>query len=59
MAETTKATWMGRDIDALSREELLEVVSYLNRQLESARQATRSIIEMNNLARRLAPKSRD
>ena len=46
-----KSMWMGQDIDTLPRETLIEIIHYLNQQLESARDATRSIIEINALAR--------
>jgi hypothetical protein len=47
-----KSYWMGRDIDDLPRETLLEIIGHLGRELESARNAARSIIEINELARK-------
>lgn len=54
MSETIpmKSYWMGEDVDTLPREKLMEIIHHLNQQLESARSATRSIIEINELARR-------
>lgn len=46
------ATWMGRDINTLSREELIEVVFKLAADLDEARRSIHSIIEINELARR-------
>jgi hypothetical protein len=46
-----KSYWMGQDVDTLPRETLMEIIHHLNRQLESARNATRSVIEINQLAR--------
>jgi hypothetical protein len=46
-----KSYWMGQDVDTLPREALMEIIHHLNRQLESARDATRSVIEINQLAR--------
>lgn len=47
-----KAYWYGQDIEELPREKLLEIIGYLNQQLESTRSAMQSIIEIENLARR-------
>jgi hypothetical protein len=47
-----KGLWMGEDIDTLPREKLIEIIFHLNRQLDGARDATRSIIEINELARK-------
>ena len=47
-----KSYWDGQDINELPREKLMEIISYLNRQLESTRDAMHSIIEINELARR-------
>jgi hypothetical protein len=47
-----KAFWMGEDIDTFPREKLIEIIHSLGRDLDSARAATRSIIEINELARR-------
>jgi hypothetical protein len=46
-----KSYWMGQDVDTLPRETLMEIIHHLNQQLESARNATRSIVEINRLAR--------
>lgn len=46
-----KSYWMGQDVDTLPRETLMEIIHHLNRDLESARAATKSIIEINALAR--------
>lgn len=48
----TKMYWMGRDIDTLTREELIDVVRCMKRETEDARACTRSIIEINDLARK-------
>lgn len=47
-----KSYWMGEDIDTLPREKLIEIIHSLGRQLDGARDATRSIIEINELARK-------
>lgn len=47
-----KSYWMGQDVDTLPRETLMEIIHHLNRQLEGARAATRSIVEINALARK-------
>lgn len=47
-----KMYWMGRDIDEMPREELLEVIRSLADELKTARETTRSIIGINMLARR-------
>ena len=47
-----KSFWMGEDVDTLPREKLMEIIHHLSQQLESARNATRSIIEINELARK-------
>jgi hypothetical protein len=47
-----KSYWMGEDIDTLPRETLLEIIHHLGREVESARASTRSIIEINELARK-------
>jgi hypothetical protein len=45
-----KTFWMGRDIEDMSREELIEVVKQLGRDLENTRSfATSSIRTMANL----------
>jgi hypothetical protein len=45
-----KSYWMGRDIESLSREELIEVVRQIGRALESARSITNMILKVNDLA---------
>lgn len=47
-----KSTWMGEDIDKLPREKLVEIIHHLDRQLQSAYAATKSVIEINDLARK-------
>lgn len=47
-----KSYWMGKDVETLSRKELIEVVQHLGRELDTTRAATRSIIEINELGRR-------
>jgi hypothetical protein len=47
-----KMSWMGHDVDSLSREELIEVVRQMGRQLESARDTTQTILRMNETFRR-------
>lgn len=51
-----KFYWMGDDgpvdVDTLPREKLLEIIHHLNRDLESARNSTRSIIKIHDMARR-------
>jgi hypothetical protein len=37
-----KAYWMGQDIDDLPRETLIEIIHYMQKQLDSAREATDS-----------------
>lgn len=54
MSTSMKASWMGRDLDTLSREELIDVTRRLGQMLESARDTTRSIIEVHAMARRAA-----
>lgn len=50
-----KHFWMGRDIEELSREELIEVVKYLGRELDSTRNAAISGIKtMASLAKAAA-----
>jgi hypothetical protein len=46
-----KMFWMGEDVDTLPREKLLEIIVYLNRQLEMTRGTMKSILEINGLAR--------
>jgi hypothetical protein len=46
-----KAYWMGQDIDDLPRETLIEIIHYMQKQLDSAREATDSIIRVNEAAR--------
>lgn len=52
-----KGLWMGEDIDTLPREKLIEIIFHLNSQLDAARAATRSVIEISELARRAARRS--
>jgi len=52
MCEPSKCYWMGQDVDTLPRETLMEIIRHLNQQLESAHNTTRSIIEINELARK-------
>jgi hypothetical protein len=52
-----KRYWMGQDVDTLPREKLIEIIDHLHRQLEGARAATRSVIEINDLARRSRARS--
>lgn len=47
-----KSTWMGEDIDTLPREKLVEIIHHLDRQLQGAYAATKSVIEINDLARK-------
>lgn len=47
-----KSTWMGEDIDTLPRETLIEIINSLARDLDSTRSAMKSIIEINELARK-------
>jgi hypothetical protein len=47
-----KSTWMGEDIDTLPREKLIEIIHHLGRDLDAARAATRSVIEMGELVRK-------
>jgi hypothetical protein len=47
-----KAFWMGEDIDNLPREKLIEIIHYMNKQLDSARECTKSILRVNEAARR-------
>lgn len=53
-----KGYWLGQDIDELPREKLIEIIHHLNRQLESARDATRSVIEISRLAREASSRIR-
>jgi hypothetical protein len=41
-----KFFYMGKDVDDMSREELLEVVQYLSRELDSSRKLTQTVIDM-------------
>lgn len=52
-----KSYWMGQDVDTLPRETLMEIIHHLSRDLESARRATSSIIEINELARKARQRS--
>lgn len=45
-----KAYWMGKDIDELPREKLIEIIHHLNRQIENQRKTTQSIISIYRLA---------
>jgi hypothetical protein len=47
-----KRFYRGEDVDNLPREKLLEVIDILERQLQSANSCARSIIEINELARK-------
>jgi hypothetical protein len=47
-----KRYWMGEDLDNLSREKLLEIIDHLNDRLEHSYSVTRSVIDINNLARK-------
>jgi hypothetical protein len=47
----TKMYWMGQDVDTLPRETLVEIIRHLGRDVESARKATDSVVEINRLAR--------
>lgn len=50
MSETPMiCMWMGRRVDELSRDELLEVVQQLGRQLEAERESHRSYIDMQRM----------
>ena len=44
-------TWCGRDIEELSKEELIEVVKCLGREIERARDAHRCTLEMWEVCR--------
>lgn len=48
------ATWRGKRVDELSREELIEALNYLARQMESMREMHRRDVEMERLFRRAA-----
>jgi DnaJ-class molecular chaperone len=48
----TKSYWMGKDIETLNREELLDVVRYLAHDLEETRRSVRSMVEIHALARK-------
>ena len=48
----TKAYWMDKPIEELTREELIEVILSLGRDLDDARNATKSIVKINELARK-------
>lgn len=54
----TKSYWLGRDIETLSREELLDVVRSLGRDLEEARRSIHSMVEIHELARRVKTNQR-
>jgi hypothetical protein len=46
-----KSLWMGQDIEQLPRETLIEIIHHLSRQLDGARTAARSVIEIHQMAR--------
>lgn len=53
----SKVYWMGEDIETLSREDLLEVTKSLMRSLDSQRSLLRSVLEINELARKIRNKT--
>ena len=55
----TKKFYMDEDIETLPREKLLEVIDNLFNELESTRQTTRSILELNKLYREVRAREQD
>lgn len=52
MSETpTKAYWMGRDLETLSKEELIEICKRLHSDLEHARTRTDSVAQFYRIGR--------
>jgi hypothetical protein len=51
-----KRYWNGRDLEELSREDLLVVVEHLSRELESTRAMVRSLIDIHELVRKIRKK---
>jgi hypothetical protein len=49
----------GKDIETLPREKLLEVIDCLFNELESTRQTTKSILELNKLYREVRSRERE
>lgn len=47
-----KMLWMGEAVETLHRDVLIEIIRQLHRELESARECTNSIIQVNEMARR-------
>ncbi len=47
-----KSMWMGRDIDTLSREELIDVIHYMARELDASRECAMSILRVQEAAKR-------
>jgi len=47
-----KMYWIGEDIETFPRDRLIEVIRHLGRDLESARNTTQTIINMNETFRR-------
>ena len=43
--------WRGKDLDDLSRDELLEIVMYMNHQITLAMDATDKLVRMHEAAR--------
>lgn len=50
---TSKLFWMDEDVETLPREKLLEIIHSLTRDLESTRAMMKSILEINEMARKL------
>lgn len=48
-----KYYWMGKDVETLSRDQLLHAVMQLARQLDSTRVAYRSVIDMLDMEREI------
>jgi hypothetical protein len=49
--------WMGRDIETLSRDELLDIVVYMNSQIKLAMDATAKLVRMHEAAKQWKEKN--
>ena len=54
----TKMYYIGKDVESLTREELIDVVRYLGREMESTRAITQSVINMERTFREVKSRYR-